>query len=351
MILNGQSLHQLKRATCHPKRTEGSPDVTLSHVHQIPHYVRDVVLGCLLFLSGCDWHSSTSYQGYVEADNLYLASPYAGLVMKRHVVRGQFVKKGQLLITLDTRSEHFMLDQAVAIVEEAKNLLVDLKKPKRKPEIAMIEAQNIEATARLKFAALRLKRFEELYKAKATDRDHLDEALYNKEVLEGAHNEVLANLALANLGARKDQIFAQSAKLRGLSSRVDLAAWQLEQKNIYAPVDAIVFDTYFSKGEFVGAEKPVVSLLDPNNIRIEFFVPARDLPSLTLKQTLYFTCEGCAESNKAVVSFISPEAEYMPPLIYSRDNQDKIVFRVKAIPKKPTLFKPGQPVIVKVLHA
>lgn len=351
MKLKFISLRHPKLEARHPEQRQGSPDAVLSPIQQIPHYVRDIVLGCFLFLSGCDWHPSKSYQGYVEADNIYLASPYAGLLMKRHVVRGQSVKKGQLLVNLDTRSENFMVHQAVELVKEAKSLLVDLKKPKRKPEIAMIESQNIEAIARLKLAALRLKRFEELYKTKATDRDHLDEALYNKEVLEAAQNEVLANLALAHLGARQDQIFAQKAKLRALASRVDLAVWQLDQKNIYAPVDAIVFDTYFKEGEFVGTEKPVLSLLDPNNIRIDFFVPASDLSSLALAQTLHFTCAGCPELNKAVVSYISPEAEYIPPLIYSRDNQDKIVFRVKAIPEKPTLFKPGQPVIVKVLHA
>ena len=306
--------------------------------------------GFFLLLVGCGRDETKTYQGYVEVRNLYLASPYSGLLMKQHVFRGQYVKKGDILFNLDDRAESLQVEEGNELAKQGENALVDLKKPKRKPEIVMVEAQLREATARLKLAELRLNRFDELYKKQATDRDHVDDALYNAEVLKGSLDEVTANLKLASMGARKDQILAQQSKVSALYSRVKYIVWQLEQKSIYAPIDAIVFDTYYVEGEFVGAEKPIAALVDPKNVRVEFFVPAKDLESLKLNQKIQFTCEGCSSSNEAVINYISPEAEYISPLIYSRENSDKIVFRIKANIVNAPLFKPGQPVIVSIAH-
>ena len=87
-------------------------------------------------------------------------------------------------------------------------------------------------------------------------------------------------------------------------------------------------------------------MLTPENTRIEFFVPLKYLTRLTVGEKVFFDCDGCAKNNVAVISYISPDAEYLPPLVYSRENDDKIIFRVKAQIEKANLFKPGQPVTV-----
>ena len=309
-----------------------------------------VIFFFCFILTGCHREHTKSYQGYVEVKNLYLASPYSGVLIKQHIVRGQPIKKGQILVNLDPNPQVFMLDESLALEKQATFGVANLKKGKRKPEIQIANAKLGEAIARRELGKLRLKRFETLYKTQSTDRDHVDEAIYSDQVRIGEQEEAEANLVLSKLGARIDEIMSREAQESSLKAKSMRSAWELEQKNIYAPVDAVVFDTYYGEGEFVPATKPILSLLDPKNVRIEFFVPTEDLPRINLNQTIHFTCDGSSALNDAVVNYISPEAEYSPPLIYSRENKNVIVFRVKATGAHSQFFKPGQPVVVSVTH-
>ncbi|WP_019215981.1 HlyD family secretion protein, partial [Legionella tunisiensis] len=115
---------------------------------------------------------------------------------------------------------------------------------------------------------------------------------------------------------------------------------------VYAPNDGYIFDTYYREGEFVGSQQAILSLLPPNNVHIEFFVPVEALTQLRRGQEISFLCDGCMKTSQATINYISPEAQYIPPLVYSRDNNDKLVFRIKAKLRYPDEFKPGQPVSV-----
>lgn len=307
----------------------------------------------LIFLSGllisCGSDSSKNYHGYVEEDAVYLTSSRSGILKERFVNRGQFVDKGSKLFRLDSNPEALVLRLRQAELSQAKEILQDLIKPKRRPEIGSIQAQIEQIDAQLKLAQIRVNRYAKLYKRNATEKDTLDAAIARHEQLEHRKSELKANLALAKLGSREDQIKAQQETVNALTASVENAAWQLSQKTVYAPKSGYILDTFFEEGEFVN-DKPVLALLSLEDIRIEFFIPVDKLDDVYLNQIIYFTCMGCKDQYKANISYISPEAEYLPPLVYSRENRDKLVFRVKAKPNKPGRFKPGQPVTITTIE-
>ena len=302
----------------------------------------------VMLLTSCHNGNQRRYQGYVEGENLYLASPYSGTLKEAFVQRGERVKKGQLLFKLDDNPQLLNIKQAEALIIQAQKMLTDLKKPRRPAEIDAIVAQVGQVDVQIKLAALRVKRNQELVQKNALDQDTLDASVerYNELNFLKAQNQ--ANLTLSKEGARVDQIEAQKAVMLSLIAKMNEAKWELSQKSIYAPANGVIFDTYFRKGEWVDSAHAIAALLEPENIRIEFFVPVEALTGLHLNQAITFDCDGCAKANKASVQYISPEAEYIPPLVYSRDNNDKLVFRVKATLSHPELFKPGQPVIAMV---
>lgn len=128
------------------------------------------------------------------------------------------------------------------------------------------------------------------------------------------------------------------------------AQWSQKQKTMSAPNAAFVFDTYFLPGELVPAGKPVLSLLAPQDIKVVFFVPEPELGSIQIGQKIVVNCDGCKSVN-AKISFISPQAEYTPPVIYSEDRRAKLVYRIEALPAKledAVKLHPGQPVKVRV---
>lgn len=301
----------------------------------------------VLILSSCSGSDHKQFQGYIEGENIYLASPFYGILKDLNVHRGEQVNKGQILFILDPNPQRINIDQVESELDQAESTLVDLEKPRRLPEITAIEAQIEQANAQIQLATIRVDRFQKLFNKQASDKDSLDAAIANLQQQQQLKQQYEANLALAKLGGRDDLIKAQKAQINALQAKLNEAKWELEQKTIAAPAAGTIFDTYYRQGEYVASQQPVVSLLIPQNIRVEFFVPIDYLDRVKVGQEITFDCDGCAGTNKAVISYISPEVEYIPPVVYVRENYSKLVFRIKAsIQNKPADFKPGQPVMV-----
>lgn len=298
-------------------------------------------------LVGCH-RSDRHYQGYVESDTIYLSGPFSGILKHRYVHRGEVVKRGQLLFEIDPDPESFKLIQANAALAQGEQYLLDLKKSRRPPEIAAIKAQIEQVEAEISLATQRLKRNQTLFNKKVIAPDTLDAASENLKERLALKMQLEANLALSMLGARDNQIDAQVDANKGLDAAKDLAEWSVAQKKIFAPQDGYIFDTYYREGEYVAAAAPVASLLSKQDIYIEFFVPLRDLHDLTIGKKITYTYLQGKVIFHAVIGYVSPKAEYLPPLVFSNDNSDKLVFRIKAkILEQNDLF-PGEPVTVNI---
>ena len=115
-----------------------------------------------------------------------------------------------------------------------------------------------------------------------------------------------------------------------------------------APAAGLVENTYFSRGEWVPAGQPVMSLLPPDKIKVRFFVPESLLGSINAGQLVSLTCSGCGTAIKATITFIAAQPEFTPPVIYSKDTRAKLVFYVEAKPsaEQAARLHPGQPVDV-----
>lgn len=307
-----------------------------------------IIIIVVLLINGCDFNEKDQIEGYVEGENIYIASPFYGVLKKLPVRRGERVTKGTLLFRLDPNPQQMNINQAQADLTQALSVLTDLTKPKRIQEIEAIEAQIAQTNAQITLADIRVSRYQKLVNKQASDKDSLDVALANLQQQKQLKTQYEANLALAKLGSRDDLIRAQQSQVDSLKAKIAIAQWELSQKTLYAPANGVIFDTYYRTGEYVAAQQPVLSLLTPENIRIEFFVPLEFLAKLKTGQKISFDCEGCAKNNPAVISYISPDAEFLPPLVYSRENNTKLVFRIKAQINSPDLFKPGQPVMVNL---
>jgi HlyD family secretion protein len=148
-------------------------------------------------------------------------------------------------------------------------------------------------------------------------------------------------------GTQKDFDAAQAAN-RDADAKLNWARTRLARRNVAAPVTGVVQQIYYRPGELAPANRPVVALLPPGNIKVRFYVPEGELPKIAVNETVKITCDGCADNLKARVSFISRSTEYTPPVIYSQDERAKLVFLVEARPETPDVFRVGQPVSVVV---
>lgn len=136
------------------------------------------------------------------------------------------------------------------------------------------------------------------------------------------------------------------AQLRTAQARLNSARTRLDRRRIASPVAGAVQEAYFRAGELVTAGRPIVSILPPRNMRVRFFVPQDRLPGLKIGDRVVVSCDGCAKDLGARISFISAQAEFTPPVIYSREERARLVFRVEAQPDNPDAVRVGQPVSV-----
>lgn len=302
----------------------------------------------LLALAGCGANSDGILPGYVEADFVRVAAPYGGRLVELSVVKGAEVEPGAKLFALDQDNEIAARDEAAAKLAQSEAQVRDLAKGQREDEIAAVVAQVDAARAALKLAESDLARQQSLAAAKFISPAGLD--AQSEKVRSGKAQlaEAEAQLRVAHLAARSDQRVAAAAARQAAQAALAQSAWLLAQKQVTAPVAARVDDTLYRVGEWVPAGSPVVSLLPPGNIKLRFYVPQARLPDVRQSDIVKVSCDGCGAPRDARVAFIAAQAEFTPPVIYSKENRAKLVFLVEAYPLDPQGLRPGQPVDVRI---
>jgi len=298
--------------------------------------------------AGCSRPDPEAVQGYVEGEFVYVASPFGGALETLHVQRGEQVQRGDLLFTLETVSERAARDEAERRLAEARAKLDDAKKGKRPSEIASLEAQLRQTRATLALSEKEYLRQKNLSPDGTTEQE-LDRARFTRDEARQRVAQLEADLQTARLGSRSDQIAAADANLRAEESALVQAEWNLSQKRQRAPQAGLVFDTLYRAGEWVAAGRPVVALLPPQNIKVRAFVPEPQVGSLHPGDPVQVTVDGVGQPFMGTISFISPRAEYTPPVIYSRESRSKLVFMLEAVfdPATAGTLHPGQPVDVR----
>jgi HlyD family secretion protein len=240
-------------------------------------------LALLLLFAGCSDPKKDRFQGYVEGEFVYVASPLAGQLETLSVQRGQQVTTGQPLFALDETAER-------------------------------------------------------------AAREQIEAALVLSERELGRQEKLFGT----GVAATQDLDRARSARDQD-RRRLDQTDWSFDQKKQSAPQAGLVYDTLFRQGEWVAAGKPVVVLLPPQNIKVRAFVPETRVGSMHYGEAAQVTVDGVRSPFGGKVSYISPRAEYTPPVIYSRETRAKLVFMVELIfdPQAAANLHPGQPVDVE----
>jgi len=311
--------------------------------------IRFLAFVSLCLLAGCSRPRRNTVQGYVEGEFVYVASPLAGQLDTLAVKRGAQVRKGEPLFTLECGLETAARDEAERKLNQGKASLEDSKKGRRPTELNSAEAQLKQARAALVLSEKEFQRQYELRQRDVTSIQDFDRARSARDQDRNRVAQLDADLQTAHLGSREDQIAAAEANVRALQAALAQAEWSLSQKRQGAPQDALVFDTLYQQGEWVAAGRPVVALLPPPNLKVCAFVPETRVGAIHPDDPVRVFVDGIAGSFAGRVSFISPQAEYTPPVIYSQESRGKLVFMVEIRFDAATAEKlhPGQPVDVE----
>lgn len=279
--------------------------------------------------------------GYAEGEYVQIAPLNTARVTRLEVARGDRVAPGQLLASVEDADARIALAAAEAARDRAASDLANLEQGSRAPELAAIEAAVASARSQASRTAREAERQERLLAQRVTSQSALDAARAAADMAAAAVAEAEARLATARLPARPHQIDAARAALAQADANRDAAEWQLGQRRLTADTAGVVTDILRRPGEVAGPSAPVLGYLPDGAIKLRLYLPEGAMSSVTVGTRLDVNCDGCAPST-ATVTYVADQAEFTPPVIYSREARQKLVYLVEARPDSETGLKPGQ---------
>ncbi|QDZ00732.1 HlyD family efflux transporter periplasmic adaptor subunit [Nitratireductor mangrovi] len=287
--------------------------------------------------------------GYVEGEYVLLAPIEVAQLREVAVNRGDRVAPGDPVARLEDADAKIAVAQAQAALGQAKAQLADLKLGKRPEEIAVLDAAVQSAEAQLREARRVLARIEDLFRRGIATQAQLDEARTSVEMAEAQLNQAEANREVAGLPARAEAIKAAENQVEQAEASLENARWRLSERTVKSPSAGRVDDVIRSPGDIAGPSAPVISMLPDGAVKLKLFVPEPSFAAIAVGDRLDVRCDGCAEGLSAQVSYVSPEPEFTPPVIYSLETRQKLVYLVEARPDEGAArLKPGQIVDVRL---
>lgn len=266
---------------------------------------------CLaVFTAACSQHASDALQGYGEADYVYLSSQDPGIVGELFVREGDRVAAGAPVFRLDPERLGYEAQSAAAQHSAAAD--------------AIRTAQANAILAQRNYA-----RGAELAQQGFYPRARLDS------------DRAALDVANAQLAQARRQAASMSAQ-------TGLAQERVEDTSTRAPATGTIEQIFHRPGEVVAAGAPIVALLPPQNMKVRFFAPEALLARFPVGARVSVSCDGCAHPFIGRVSFVAQQPQFTPPVIYSLDQREKLVFLVEARFDQPTTIRPGVPVDVRL---
>ena len=291
--------------------------------------------------------------GYVEGEYVEIAPIDVARIVSLSVRRGDWVKAGDPIGAVEATDAEIAVRSAEGQLAQAKAELANILYGRRPEEIAAIEASLNAAKVQTEDAKRSLDRKRDLNARGFSPQADLDAAQTAYDVAAARVNELTANLAVARLPARADEIAAAQSRIAQAEANLDQTRWRLSQRDLVAPSAGQISDIIRRPGEVAGPSAPVVSMLPNGAIKLTIYVPQAALSSLALGQALIVRCDGCEPGLTAAISYIAREPEFTPPVIYSLESRQALVYLVEARPAHDVALRlqPGQIVDVDLPRA
>ncbi|MGZ5497773.1 MAG: HlyD family secretion protein [Candidatus Aminicenantales bacterium] len=286
-----------------------------------------------------------SASGTIEAIEVNVASKVSGQILMLAVEEGARIKPGDVLATVDHATADIQLRQAEAGVDLAQAQLVLLRNGARKEDIQQAEAVLKQAEAGLLVASDDARRMRELVRTGSVTTKQRDDAEARLTVAEAQRSAAAEALSKVRRLARPEEIQAAEARLAQARAAADLLTKTISDCTITAPAGGIVTHKAVEAGELVTPGATVVTLTELDSVYVMIYVTETEMGRVRLGDAVEVRIDAFRDRAFAgKITYISPEAEFTPKNVQTKEDRVKLVFGVKVeIENKDGLLKPGLP--------
>jgi len=308
-----------------------------------------IILTAAVFLqTGCGNGSDNNKieaSGTIEATNVTVSAKVSGQIQKLYFNEGDKVNSGDTLITIDHDVTAIQLQQSDASVEGSRAQFNLLVQGARSEDIKQAEDALTQAQANFDYAKLTRDRNEKLYDSSSITKQQWDDALTKYNIANAQYNSSKENLKKVKNLARPEEIKQAKANLDRQIAASNLLRKNISDSYVTAPIGGFVVKKFVEAGESVTQLSSLVMISDLSYVDLVIYIPETELGKVKLGQEARVTVDSYKDKTfTGKVIYISPDAEFTPKNIETKDERTKLVYAVKVHIHNPgTELKDGMP--------
>ncbi len=289
--------------------------------------------------------NSIEASGNIESTNVIVSSKVNGEIEKILYDEGQFVNEGDTVMTIDHETLQLQLDQAEAGVEAARAQLKLLRTGARKEDISQAEEGVRQAQVSFDLAKKDKERMESLHQSNSISQNQYDNAVAKFELAKAQLKSAEENLTKIKNLARPEEIQQAEANLNRQTAAAKLLKKSINDSYVQSPINGVIVNKFFERGETVTQMSSLFKVSDLREVNLIIYVSEEELGKVKLGQTADVSVDAYPDKKySGKVIYISPEAEFTPKNIQTKDERTKLVFAVKLRVENPDYeLKPGMP--------
>jgi HlyD family secretion protein len=279
------------------------------------------VLTCFTFI-GCSERHAEGFagSGTLEATEVTVAAQTPGQILRLARDEGDAVAAGDTLARIDVEKLVLQRRQMLASIDEIQ--------ANRGP---LAEAV-IQARENLENLEKSYRRIAGLFEKGTATQQQYDDASTRYRLAQSQLESAKSQEKL--LGAREETVRASIAVLDR----------QIHDGAVISPLSGILVEKYVEPGELVPVNGAICKIADTKRYWLKIYAGERDLGRFTVGETVTVRVDAYDTDLTGVVSWVSPEAEFTPKNIETRDARAELVYAVKvSIEEPPSVLKIGMP--------
>ncbi|UFM67133.1 HlyD family efflux transporter periplasmic adaptor subunit (plasmid) [Paracoccus sp. MA] len=276
-----------------------------------------------------------SGNGRIEATEIDISALSAGRIARIQAAEGQVVRKGDLLVQMDTlqleaqkRQAEAQLRRARIGVETAQSLVTQAEAQHKAAEAAVEQAR-----AAADAAAARLARTESLARSNVASQQVLDDVRASGRETQAALASAEANLAAAEagIGTARAQVVDAEAAVDAAQAAIEAVEVQIGDATLQSPRDGRVQYLIAQEGEIVAAGGRILNLVDLEDVYMTFFLPTSQAGRVEVGAEARLVMDAAPQYViPARISYVADVAQFTPKTVETAEEREKLMFRVRA---------------------
>lgn len=313
-----------------------------------------LIISATLILFGCsdgDDIKSIEASGTIESTNIIVSSRNAGNIQAMNFIEGDKVNVGDTIIIIDHELLDIQLQQSIAGKDAVDAQLKLMIAGARIEDINQAEQNLNQAKVNFETAEKDKSRMQNLYDSRSITKKQFEDAIARYDLMNAQYNAAQGNFNKAKKIFRQEEIEQARANLNKAIAGVDLLKKNIRDSYVISPINGFLVKTYVERGETVTPMSSLFKVADLDVVELVIYVSEDELGYVKLGQKAEVTIDTYNDKvYEGKVTYISPEAEFTPKNIQTKDERTKLVFAVKIeVPNKDYDLKPGMPADAQII--